>query len=353
MQIFTLALWVILISPCHLRAQVAAPKTLQHGALFYSVQSLESAEQIDISLVAKRSPKATPLWQTPLYSIRLRPGVPIVQQAFGIKEIRPSQTHIELIDEKNQKYRVDARTGMMPKAYLISGFDDVLRQAENTSLWKAGLKLFDEDHGFAGTSELYTFLTSAEEATSREDTPRFVLISAISGWFSRRITDFLDHERFPTVELHLRDWLTQWSIEGFKMGEVAKVVNALPGRRFIVIFDNSEASLNLASRLLQEYPDRISSVYLRIVEQKPLPAGAIGFHTAFEVAMHEVRQRRLSEKEAIVIGHALLDEQEPHNIIPAYADCPKDYQACALAPKDLSKVCAQINERIQTICRAR
>ncbi len=40
------------------------------------------------------------------------------------------------------------------KPYIISGFDDVLRQAENTGLIKASLKILGNDKGFSGMPEI-------------------------------------------------------------------------------------------------------------------------------------------------------------------------------------------------------
>jgi len=254
---------------------------------------------------------------------------------------------LQAVDERGQVFKVNALTGMLPRPYLISGFDDVLRQAENTGLIKAGLKLFDPDRTFAGMRELYMLMTS------EESNPRFVLISAIGIWFERRITDFLKENRYPTVQLRLRNWLTEFSIESFKMARIAEVVYAHPDRRFIIIFDNSAASLQLTKRVQAEYPNTIQNIYLREVEKKDHPVGSIPFHTSFDIALHEVKARRMSSKEAIVIGYALLEEKDGEEIIPHYAYCPKDYSPCASASGELIQVCSRVQDRIRELCSKR
>ena len=50
---------------------------------------------------------------------------------------------------------LSVQLGANEKPLIISGFDDVLRQAENTSLLKATIKIFEEDKTFSGMPELY------------------------------------------------------------------------------------------------------------------------------------------------------------------------------------------------------
>lgn len=93
-----------------------------------------------------------------------------------------------------------AQAAIPPKTLLISGYDDVLRQAENTGLVRGGLKLFEKDQTFAGMPELYAELTKGQA-------PRFALISATSRMFLDRIRKFLGDAHFPDPEIFLRSWL--------------------------------------------------------------------------------------------------------------------------------------------------
>lgn len=313
----------------------------------YQARVEETETDLQVWIDCRRSGTKLEAWRTPLYSITFRAGVDRAIQRVYPKHLEVLKDQVVLTDDLGRTYTVDARSGLTPKAFLISGFDDVLRQAENTGLLKAGLKLFEPDRSFAGMRELYTLLTNTE------DTPRFILVSAIATWFERRITDFLNETRYPSVELRLRNWLTQWSIESFKMEQISSIIKTRPDQRFIVIFDNSDASLQMTERLLAEYPNKITHVYLREVEQKEHPAGSIPFVTAFDIAVSEVRLRRLSEKEAVVVGHALLDEKDAQVIIPDYAHCPVEYNPCPDVTGDLVKICGLIQERVRAICAGR
>jgi phosphatidate phosphatase APP1 len=197
--------------------------------------------------------------------------------------------------------------------YVISGFDDVLRQAENTGLIKAGLKLFEKDQGFVGMSHLYTSLT-------RNDVdPKFSLVSAISSSFEKRIDTFLKNEKYPIYKSYLRSWLTQWSIESFKIESIDKIMSRFPERSFLVIFDNSSASLNLATKLKQKYRDSIDAIYLRQVANAKSSQDYILYYTAFDIAFNEFKEKRLSEEDVISLGELLLKEKNLNKIIPTYA----------------------------------
>ena len=188
------------------------------------------------------------------------------------------------------------------KPYLISGFDDVLRQAENTGLIKAAIKILENDKGFCGMPELYQVISH------QENSPQFVLVSAISTWFDGRIDEFLLKSRFPSNQRHLRNWLTEWSIESFKMEKIKGVLKEKPDRQFIIIFDNSDASIDLAEEINRQFPKKVVAVYLRQVQNKKLPSRVTGFYTAFDIAAKEYEGGRLSSKDVYKVGQSILNE---------------------------------------------
>lgn len=343
-------IFLLLLSLSNAWARRAPPPTLtpivQQG-FSYSVEVGGDERHFVSYLVCRRLRGKVEQWRAPLYRIHYRADVKYDVQQVYVSSLKLDGETIVAQSERGQTYRVELSTGQTPRPFLISGFDDVLRQAENTGLIRAALKLFEPDRTFAGMRELYTLIST------QEGEPRFVLVSAIATWFERRISDFLLETRYPSAELRLRNWLTQFSIENFKMAQVAQVIAARPGRRFIVVFDNSAASLQLAQRLMSEYPDTVQAVYLREVEKKTHPYGSVVFHTAFDIALNEVRERRLSEKEAVVVGYALLEERDSEKLIPHYAFCPKDYAPCADAQGDMIKICRLVEEKVRAICAQR
>lgn len=177
------------------------------------------------------------------------------------------------------------------RPYIISGFDDVLRQAENTSFLRAALKILEKDKSFTGMSELSTGISQFEKP------PKFAIVSAISNWLDGRVDRFLRESKYPENRRYLRHWLTEWSIEDFKIQKIAEIIERLPYRDYIVIFDNSNASIGLATRLAKEFPGKIKTVYLRRVVEKATPKNAVSFFSAFDIAMHEFAEGRLGRQD--------------------------------------------------------
>jgi phosphatidate phosphatase APP1 len=232
------------------------------------------------------------------------------------------------------------------KPYIISGFDDVLRQAENTGLVKAALKIFEPDKTFSGMPELYTVVTK------EEPNPKFVLVSAISNWFDGRIEKFLKETKYPVHERYLRNWFTEWSIENFKTSRIKEIISKNPGRSFIVIFDNSSASLELAKELHSLYSKQIKAIYLRQVVEKEIPTTATRFYTAFDIAVKEYVANRMTVDEAQQVGHAVLKEVKSEMLFPSYASCPAEYSPCDESTlKGLGAICTQVRDHIRKFCK--
>lgn len=230
------------------------------------------------------------------------------------------------------------------KPYIISGFDDVLRQAENTSFLKASKKIFQEDQTFSGMPELYQVISE------KESHPKFTLVSAISNWFDGRINHFLLKAHYPSNHRYLRNWLTQWSIEEFKLEKIRTILNERPQRTFIVIFDNSEASLIMAEKMNYEFSKKILAVYLRQVVNKKIPVSAIGFYTAFDIAFNEYLEGRLNSEDVIKVGQAILMENNVEHIIPSYAACPISLKSCETQASRITELCLKVRDHLESLC---
>ena len=233
-------------------------------------------------------------------------------------------------------FNLSAQT--IERSYIISGFDDVLRQAENTGLIKAAIKILEKDQGFAGMPELY------QEISREESDPHFVLVSAISHWFESRISKLLTDSHYPSHKLYLRNWLTEWSIEGFKTEKMKEIITERSHKKFIVIFDNSDASLNLSDEINKEFGDKVVSIYLRMVVDKKLPEKTVGFYTAFDIAVKEYEAGRLELQSVDKIGNALLKVRNVNELIPSYALCPKKYRPCE------TEMCQIVGKHVEKLC---
>jgi phosphatidate phosphatase APP1 len=231
---------------------------------------------------------------------------------------------------------------------LISGYDDVLRQANNTSVLRAAIRTMSKDVTYAGMSELYRVLAGDASAT-----PSFFIVSATSSGFEDRAQQFLRDEKYPEARVYFRNWITELSIRKFKLTKIREILDAHAERKFIAVFDNSDASVELAAMLPQQFPGRFTAIYLRTTVKRDLPAGAIGFVTAFEIAAHELQAGRMTSEQFGLVTRAMLDETVHEHLVPSYAQCPRDYDPCTGLSDSIERECADVRAKIAAVCSAR
>lgn len=230
---------------------------------------------------------------------------------------------------------------------LVSGFDDVMRQADNTGLLRAARRLLSPDATYAGMPELYRAMSCPEAD------PSMYVVSAITSMLTTRARNFLAREGFPPSKLHFRRWLLQWSPERFKRVRIEQLLAEHDDRRFVFVLDNSATSVRLAQGLLQAHPSRIAAIYLRETVKRDLPPGVMPFLTAFDIAAHEFAAGRLTASETTRVADAILAERDTNRVIPLYSYCPTTLPACALPDPGAMRQCDRVRERVLTICAAR
>jgi len=229
--------------------------------------------------------------------------------------------------------------------HLVSGFDDVLKQAENQNLLKAAIRLFQTEKTFTGMPELYQELTK-----NKKEESKFFLISGTSHWFLESSRKFIESSHYPQAQYFFRNWLTEWSITDFKINSIHSALSSFPEGKMIVIFDNSGASQNLARLIPEKFPGQVLAIYLRQTVQRPETPGAMQFVTAFEVGLEEWKKGRISSFGLDRITQVILNEKNPKKLIPAYAFCPKDYNPCVQA--ELTN-CHSVRTKVRAICESR
>jgi hypothetical protein len=230
---------------------------------------------------------------------------------------------------------------------LVSGFDDVLRQADNTGLLRAGRRLLQPDATYAGMPELYRAIACAQSD------PAFVVVSAISRVFTGRAERLLVRSGYPPAELQFRRWLLDWSPRRFKRERIAALLAQHPSRRVVFVFDNSDTSIALGRDLLADHGARVAAIYLRETVAREHPPGVTPFLTAFDIAAHEFAAGRLSADDAVRVAAALLAASDPRHVVPNYAHCPTSLPRCDERDRTLQQQCARVRERVLTICASR
>lgn len=220
---------------------------------------------------------------------------------------------------------------------LISGYDDVLRQSNNTSFLNVFKHFFEEDLGYTGMNRLYRMILK------RTGQKSFHLLSGTPRFLEGHVDSFLKAQDYPPRETHLRNILFYPFLAGFRHESLREIC---PQKDCIWIADNSDSVLEV----MGELKDWRGDLYARETIQKKHPEKVKTYVTTFDLALHELRSGRVSRKDVEAILVDLQGESNPELLIPTYAYCPLDYDPCDLG---IFPLCERFKLKIQGICSTR
>lgn len=231
-------------------------------------------------------------------------------------------------------------TKPIPTYTLISDYDDTLKISHTTNRLKTVLRGLFTKQSYAGMPELYQ-----EWAQGRP----FVILSSSPLWIRGKIERFLDRHGFPDREILLRDWLRQKDILAYKTEAIASLGDR-QDQAFIFIGDDAEFDPEVFHRFREKHPERTLAIYIRRMRGRPLPDGVIPFHSAFEIALSELKVGRLKIPQVIRVGKAVLDQNDSDLIIPYFASLPAEIRLQEGFPT-LERITEEINSRYERIRR--
>ena len=198
---------------------------------------------------------------------------------------------------------------------------------------------------FAGMPELYRQLLGPDSSAERL---RF--ISGSPGIFlSHKVNEILKDSDFPPYELTLRG-LTEIfsSIQDYKTKHMQELYGASPDK-FILIGDDTESDPKVYAMFSAAKPDQVLAIYIHRITGLKLPAGSLPFETAYDIAIHEFQAHRLSEKQAAVVGNAVLASSD-HTLLPGFQACPGEHEEIPALPDSLVTLKARIEVRLTALC---
>ena len=262
-------------------------------------------------------------------------------------------------DRVMQKIRMAMVVGVLlvaraeaAKPFLISGYDDVMRQTESANEARASGRSTADAEPYAGMPDLYRALADTSAAA-----PYAVISGTTTTVYESGVKEFLERTGYPLPQLHLRRALRDFSAEKFKYERIKEVMTgqiALQAdQKFIFVFDNSNASLDLGEKLLRENAANVTAIYVRESLKGNRLANTIPIITAFEVAAHEFAAGRMTKDEVGQVASAIVREQKSTRIVPDYAYCPFDYDPCGEVRAPLLDICVSVRTKVGGICEAR
>jgi hypothetical protein len=201
-----------------------------------------------------------------------------------------------------------------PTPLLVSDVDDTVKITHVTSPGRAAVRGLVRHAVYAGMAALY-----------RELGGELVFLSASpTGLEGKLRRTLVDRAGFPRARFVLRDWARERDIGRFKRRRLETLAGAAAGPVLLVGDDTErdpELFLEIAGRLP---PGRVAAIYIRRNVHRPLPAGVVPFHNAFELALHELGAGRLTPAAALRVGEATLAEAGDggRRLYPPFYQCP-------------------------------
>lgn len=222
---------------------------------------------------------------------------------------------------------------------VVSDLDDTLKISHTTNRLRTVFRGLFMHHAYAGMSELFQEWIGQAE---------FILISSSPNAIRRLIDGFLKRHQFPKHQIWLRDWVKQPNIRKYKTDQMKRLLETVPGP-YIFVGDDSEWDPEVFSRFREQNPDQVLAIYIRRMRGRPLPENVIGFHTAFELALEELKSGRLKIPQVARVGKSVLEETNPDLVIPYFAVCPKGLSGEVMPGLQLLQ--NSLHDRLLQICK--
>ena len=156
---------------------------------------------------------------------------------------------------------------------VISDIDDTVLASDVTSKFRMMLKVvLSNAHTrtpFAGVAAFYRAL----EAGAGEHTPIFYVSNG--PWnLHDLLVDFFRLNGIPLGPINLRDWGTHLVLARkptgtHKLVQIARIMAFFPKLPVVLIGDSGEHDPEIFSRIAQDFPGRVDTIYIRCVQGVP------------------------------------------------------------------------------------
>lgn len=166
---------------------------------------------------------------------------------------------------------------------IVSDFDDTVKITEvktANAIWN----VIVEQSVFTGMPELLMELKKHEEDS------KLTLVSGSPKFIKLLVEDLLYLHKIDHDDLILLG-------SGAKKPQALKIIAKSSNQKIILIGDDQENDPKFYTDLRREFSDQVEAVYIHRLNNssnKPLHSGVIPYFTAYEVALHEAAQGRLS-----------------------------------------------------------
>lgn len=233
-------------------------------------------------------------------------------------------TLLEMIMEEQE---LETATGEVmiinyrPQFAVISDIDDTLLISHSTkALTKIGLMLFKNAYTrmpFPGVAEFYQALQKGNEAPGFN--PFFYISSSEYNLYDL-LYDFFTYRQIPLGPLLLRDMKADLMSllksgggkHNHKLDKIKFVMNTYPDIDFILIGDSGQKDPEIYLEVINEFPGRIKTVYIRNVSRKKkterikmISETALGFKVKFLLVNDSAEAARHASEQGYILTSSL------------------------------------------------
>lgn len=186
---------------------------------------------------------------------------------------------------------------------IISDIDDTILMTETRSKVRLLKNVFLKNHftqgAVEGMSDIYRSIHYGPEGDGYDATH---YVSSSPRHLYSRINSFLDHRRFPSGSIDLknvglrRGGDSLFEHEKYKMKRIRSILDTYPRRRFVCFGDSGEHDPDIYRKISKLYPGQIIAMYIHNVTQAdpfdPRYEGQILF-TSIDKVRRDLKQRGL------------------------------------------------------------
>lgn len=236
---------------------------------------------------------------------------------------------------------------------LVSDLDDTIKITHVGSTGSMVANEFWHRLTFLGMQDLYSELMNHNKAEQAKDPMKFVYLSAFPDLLLSRVRHFItETNKFPGGDFIARS--TGKIVKGenpfdFKSEELEELGHNNPEADFLLIGDDTEFDPEVYDGFQKKFGEsRVLGIYIHQINRQRKDHGTdrklpetvepnkpiTPYLTAFEVALKEVENSRLSPEQAVRIGRGIIDQNRPDLLIPDYMNCPHDQEFWKQRSKD-------------------
>lgn len=178
------------------------------------------------------------------------------------------------------------------------------------------------------------------------------ILSASPKIFNRQIKKLLRVNEIPYRGLYTRNLKQLRDKVAYKKNTIRNLINSED--EVVLIGDNVEADADIYLDIKKEFPEKDFQIYIHLIKNLKIQPGAIGYFTAFDIAVHEYLKKRMNFYEVMDVANKILSQKTLASVITCFSYCPTQYDEFTYsAPVELMPAAKLVQTKVIKYCQQR